>query len=53
MLPVARRFMAEKATAVCLIKPQFEAGKENVGKMVWFAIKVFMKALLARFVSSF
>ena len=24
--------MAEKATAVCLIKPQFEAGKENVGK---------------------
>lgn len=32
VLPIARRFMAEKATAVCLIKPQFEAGKENVGK---------------------
>lgn len=32
VLPVARRFMAEKATAVCLIKPQFEAGRENVGK---------------------
>lgn len=32
VLPVARRFMEEKATAVCLIKPQFEAGKENVGK---------------------
>ena len=32
VLPVARKFMADGATAVCLIKPQFEAGKENVGK---------------------
>ena len=32
VLPVARKFMSENATAVCLIKPQFEAGKENVGK---------------------
>ena len=24
--------MTENATAVCLIKPQFEAGRENVGK---------------------
>ena len=32
VLPVARKFMKDNATAVCLIKPQFEAGKENVGK---------------------
>lgn len=32
ILPVARNLMAENAQAVCLIKPQFEAGRENVGK---------------------
>ncbi|MBW7573749.1 TlyA family RNA methyltransferase [Caproiciproducens faecalis] len=32
VLPVARNFMAESAQAVCLIKPQFEAGREKVGK---------------------
>lgn len=32
VLPVARGFMAENATAVCLIKPQFEAGRGKVGK---------------------
>ena len=32
ILPVARRLMSENAQAVCLIKPQFEAGKEKVGK---------------------
>lgn len=32
ILPVARQLMAENAEAVCLIKPQFEAGRENVGK---------------------
>lgn len=32
ILPVARKLMAENAEAVCLIKPQFEAGRENVGK---------------------
>lgn len=32
VLPVARRFMAEGAQAVCLIKPQFEAGRGKVGK---------------------
>ena len=32
ILPVARELMAEKAEAVCLIKPQFEAGREKVGK---------------------
>ncbi len=32
VLPVARNFMAENAQAVCLIKPQFEAGRGKVGK---------------------
>lgn len=32
ILPVMKRLMREGAQAVCLIKPQFEAGKENVGK---------------------
>lgn len=32
LLPVARELLSSGATAVCLIKPQFEAGKENVGK---------------------
>ena len=27
-----RSLLKEQGTAVCLIKPQFEAGKENVGK---------------------
>lgn len=32
ILPVARELMADNARAVCLIKPQFEAGREKVGK---------------------
>jgi len=32
ILPVARRFLKDSAFGVCLIKPQFEAGRENVGK---------------------
>lgn len=32
VLPVARNFMNDNATAVCLIKPQFEAGRGKVGK---------------------
>lgn len=32
ILPVARELMGEGAQAVCLIKPQFEAGREKVGK---------------------
>ncbi len=32
ILPVLRGFLKDEATAVCLIKPQFEAGRENVGK---------------------
>ena len=32
ILPVMRELLKENGEAVCLIKPQFEAGKENVGK---------------------
>ena len=32
ILPVLRNLMKDDAFAVCLIKPQFEAGRENVGK---------------------
>ena len=32
ILPVLRNFLIDSGEAVCLIKPQFEAGKGNVGK---------------------
>ena len=32
VLPVAKSLMKDGARAVCLIKPQFEAGREKVGK---------------------
>lgn len=32
VLPVAYRFLKDGAQMVCLVKPQFEAGRENVGK---------------------
>ncbi|MBR7132829.1 MAG: TlyA family RNA methyltransferase [Clostridia bacterium] len=32
ILPVMHKLLNDNATAVCLIKPQFEAGKEKVGK---------------------
>ena len=32
ILPSAARFLRKNGTAVLLIKPQFEAGKENIGK---------------------
>lgn len=32
ILPVMRNILKDSGRAVCLIKPQFEAGKENVGK---------------------
>ena len=32
ILPVLRPLLAEGGTAVCLIKPQFEAGKDRIGK---------------------
>ena len=32
ILPVARNLLSKKGRGVCLIKPQFEAGREKVGK---------------------
>lgn len=32
IIPVMRQLLRDGAEAVCLIKPQFEAGRENVGK---------------------
>ena len=32
VLPVARRLLKTKCKAICLVKPQFEAGREKVGK---------------------
>lgn len=32
IVPVMKTLMSDNATAVCLIKPQFEAGREKVGK---------------------
>ena len=32
IIPVMYNFMKDEAIAVCLIKPQFEAGKSNIGK---------------------
>lgn len=32
VLPVAKKLLSENGFIVCLIKPQFEAGRENVGK---------------------
>ena len=32
ILPVMRGFLKENGLAVCLIKPQFEAGKDKIGK---------------------
>ena len=34
ILPVMRTLLKDDGRAVCLIKPQFEAGRENVGKKV-------------------
>ncbi|MDO4731380.1 MAG: TlyA family RNA methyltransferase [Clostridia bacterium] len=31
-LPKVKNFLADNAQMVCLIKPQFEAGRENIGK---------------------
>lgn len=32
ILPVARKLLSSEGSGVCLIKPQFEAGREKVGK---------------------
>ncbi|MBR1779233.1 MAG: TlyA family RNA methyltransferase [Clostridia bacterium] len=32
VLPIAKKLMKDSADAVCLIKPQFEAGRDKIGK---------------------
>ena len=36
IFPVAQRITTPDAMGVCLVKPQFEAGREKVGKTAWF-----------------
>lgn len=43
ILPVLFSLLKTDGEAVCLIKPQFEAGKENVGKKALFATRRYMK----------
>lgn len=38
ILPTLRKLLSENGRAVCLIKPQFEAGREKVGKRAWCGI---------------
>ena len=49
ILPVARQLMSENAQAVCLIKPQFEAGREKVGKKGVVVILPFMLRLSEKY----
>ena len=39
ILPPMRPLVREGAQAVCLVKPQFEAGREKVGKKGWFGTR--------------
>ncbi len=39
ILPALRPLLKETGQLVCLIKPQFEAGKEKVGKKGWSGIR--------------
>lgn len=47
LLPV-RNLLTEDGEVVCLIKPQFEAGREKVGKKVLSVIRRSMKKLLRK-----
>ena len=47
LLPVYH-LLKESGEVVCLIKPQFEAGREKVGKKVWFVTRQYMKKSLKR-----
>ncbi len=31
-MPVIKKFLTKQSKLVCLVKPQFEAGRENIGK---------------------
>ena len=49
VLPVAYQFLTEQGEMVCLIKPQFEAGKEKVGKKALYATQLCIRKSLKKF----
>lgn len=49
IFPVLRRLMKDTAKIVCLIKPQFEAGKENIGKKGLFVTLMCIMQYLSSF----
>ena len=51
ILPVMRTLLRDNGRSVCLIKPQFEAGKENVGKKGVVRDPKIHKMVLDNFVS--
>lgn len=52
ILPVLNGFLKDGGRAVCLIKPQFEAGKENVGKKGVVRDKSVHKAVIEKIINS-
>lgn len=52
ILPVLNGLLKEGGRAVCLIKPQFEAGKENVGKKGVVRDKSVHKAVIEKIITS-
>ena len=52
VLPVVRELMTERNEAVCLIKPQFEAGKDKVGKKGVVREPEIHKEVLDRFIEN-
>ena len=51
VLPVIKTFLKETGQVLCLIKPQFEAGKENVGKQGVVRDAAIHKMVLDNFVA--
>ena len=43
VLGPARALLKDGGEMVCLIKPQFEAGREKVGKRAWFVTRACMR----------
>jgi 23S rRNA (cytidine1920-2'-O)/16S rRNA (cytidine1409-2'-O)-methyltransferase len=52
VLPVVRELMTKRSEAVCLIKPQFEAGKDKVGKKGVVREPGIHKEVLDRFIEN-
>ena len=52
VLPVVRELMTERCEAICLIKPQFEAGKDKVGKKGVVREPEIHKEVLDQFISN-